>query len=135
MKETWREKERKRGFLEKLPQIFNNGMIVSYKVLGWYIKPYPIQNYQKLQIQNYYKEKVGRKTKSRERNQKIKSSWNSAAGTVAGSQESIHFRNAGNFATLRNFTKLQNSQCLRNWQQNYEIAILLLFCTALLLLI
>ena len=71
MKETWREKERKRGFLEKLPpQIFNNGMIVSYKVLGWYIKPYPIQNYQKLQIQTLLQGESRKKNKKQRKKSK-----------------------------------------------------------------
>ena len=88
MKETGREKERKRGFLEKLPpQIFNNGMIVSYKVLGWYIKPYPIQNYQKLQIQTLLQgesRKKNKKQRKKSKSQKQLEQCSMNSGRLAG---------------------------------------------------
>ena len=112
MKETWKEKERKRGLLEKLSQIFNNGMNVSYKVLGWYIKPYPIQNYQKLQIQtllqgeSWEKNKKQRK-KSKSQKQLEQCSRNS--GRLAGKHpflQRMKFRKVAKFCNVAKFRKV-----------------------------
>ena len=78
-KKQGEKKREKRGFLPPPPpQIFNNGMIESYKVLGWYIKPYPIQNYQKLQIQTLLQGesmKKNKKQRKKSKSQKQLEQW------------------------------------------------------------
>ena len=115
MKETGREKERKRGFLEKLPQIFNNGMIVSYKVLGWYIKPYPIKNYQKLQIQTLLQGKSRKKNKKqrkKSKSQKQLEQFSRNSGRLAGKHPFSQRRKFRKVAKFTMFAKLATK--LRN---------------------
>ena len=115
MKETGREKERKRGFLEKLPQIFNNGMILSYKVLGWYIKPYPIQNYQKLQIQTLLQresKKKNEKPRKKSKSQKQLEQCSRNNGMLAGKHPFSQCRKFCKVAKFTMFAKLPTK--LRN---------------------
>ena len=63
---------------KKKKKKFHNGMNESYKVLGWYIKPYPIQNYQKLQIQTLLhgeSRKKNKKQRKKSKSQKQLKQW------------------------------------------------------------
>ena len=117
--EKRRENERKwrenRKIREKLPPIFNNGMNVSYKVLGWYIKPYPIQNYQRLQIQTLLQGKSRKKNKKqrkKSKSQKQLEQCSRNSGRLAGNHpfsQRKKFRKVAKFTMFAKLaTKLQN---------------------------
>ena len=77
--------------------------------------PYKItKNYKS---KHYYKEKVGRKTKSRERNQKVKSSWNS--GRLAGKHPFSQRRKFRNVEKFIMFAKLATK--LRNYHSSFVL--------------
>ena len=77
--------------IEKMGEAFPPFLImelnVSYKVLGWYIKPYPIQNYQKLQIQTLLQgesRKKNKKQRKKSKSQKKLEQCSKNSGRLAG---------------------------------------------------